>query len=76
MYYLLTQGYIYNKRRYLYSYSELLSKFGGILFQEYVSKGIASSLQQTKEVQRQREFHLVGFEKSKNAFAINSMTHW
>ena len=42
---LLTQGYRYHKlrktfRKFLRSCSELLSKFGTILFQEYVSKGI------------------------------------
>ena len=41
----LTQGYRYHKLRktfgkFLRSYSELLSKFGAISFQEYVSKGI------------------------------------
>ena len=41
----LTQGYIYHKLRKTFgrlfrSYSELLSKFGAISFQEYVSKGI------------------------------------
>ena len=43
---LLTQGYRYHKLRktfgkFLRSYSELLSKFGDILFQEYVFKGIS-----------------------------------
>ena len=43
---LLTQGYRYHKLRktfgkFFRSYSELLSKFGDISFQEYVSKGIA-----------------------------------
>ena len=43
---LLTQGYRYHKLRktfgkFFRSYSELLSKFGAISFQEYVSKGIA-----------------------------------
>ena len=42
---LLTQGYRYHKLRktfgkFFRSYSELLSKFGAISFQEYVSKGI------------------------------------
>ena len=42
---LLTQGYRYRKLRKTFgklfrSYSELLSKFGAISFQEYVSKGI------------------------------------
>ena len=42
---LLTQGYRYHKLRktfgkFFRSYSELLSKFGDISFQEYVSKGI------------------------------------
>ena len=42
---LLTQGYRYHTLRttfgkFFLSYSELLSKFGAILFQEYVSKGI------------------------------------
>ena len=42
---LLTQGYIYHRLRktfgkFFKSYSELLSKFGAISFQEYVSKGI------------------------------------
>ena len=41
----LTQGYRYLKRRktlgkFLRSYSKLLSKFGAISFQEYVSKGL------------------------------------
>ena len=41
----LTYGYIYHKLRktfgkFFRSYSELLSKFGAILFQEYVSTGI------------------------------------
>ena len=43
---LLTQGYRYHKLRktsgkFLRSYSELLSKFGYISFQEYLSKGIS-----------------------------------
>ena len=43
---LLTQGYRYHKLRktfgkFLRSYSELLSKFGAISFQEYVFKGIS-----------------------------------
>ena len=43
---LLTQGYRYDKLRKIFgklfrSYSELLSKFGDIYFQEYVSKGIS-----------------------------------
>ena len=43
---LLTQGYRYHKLRKTFrkcfrSYSELLSKFGDISFQEYVSKGIS-----------------------------------
>ena len=43
---LLTQGYRYHKLRktfgkFFRSYSELLSKFGAIPFQEYVSKGIS-----------------------------------
>ena len=43
---LLTQGYRYHKLRktfgkFFKSYSELLSKFGDISFQEYVSKGIS-----------------------------------
>ena len=43
---LLTQGYRYHKLRktfgkFLRSYSELLSKFGDISFQEYVFKGIS-----------------------------------
>ena len=43
---LLTQGYRYNKFRktfgkFFRSYSQLLSKFGDISFQEYVSKGIS-----------------------------------
>ena len=42
---LLTHGYRYHKLRktfgkFFMSYSELLSKFGAISFQEYVSKGI------------------------------------
>ena len=42
---LLTPGYIYHKLRKIFgkffrSYSELLSKFGEIPFQEYVSEGI------------------------------------
>ena len=42
---LLTQGYRYHKLRKTFgkisrSYSELLSKFGALSFQEYVSKGI------------------------------------
>ena len=43
---LLTQGYRYHKLRktfgkFFRSYSELLSKFGDISFQEYLSKGIS-----------------------------------
>ena len=43
---LLTQGYRYHKLRktfgkFFRSYSQLLSKFGDISFQEYVSKGIS-----------------------------------
>ena len=43
---LLTQGYRYHKLRkrfgkFFSSYSQLLSKFGDISFQEYVSKGIS-----------------------------------
>ena len=72
---LLTQGYRYHKLRktfgkFFRSYSELLSKFGNIPFQEYffkrnLSPGVLrrSSLQ-TKESQRHTEFHLVGFENS------------
>ena len=46
---LLTQGYRYQKLRkiigkFLRSYSELLSKFGEIYFQEYVSEGISHSV--------------------------------
>ena len=46
---LLTQGYRYHKLRktfgkFIRSYSELLSKFGAISFQEYVSKGITHSV--------------------------------
>ena len=75
---LLTQGYRYHKLRktfgkFFRSYSELLSKFGDISFQEYVSKGISHPVfygdvhcsLQTKEGQRHTEFHLVGFENSK-----------
>ena len=54
--------------KFLRSYSELMSKFGDISFQElYVKTGLLwwSSLQ-TKEVQRRTEFHLVGFEKSQS----------
>ena len=41
----MTQGYIYHKPRktfgkFLISYSELLSKFGAISFQDYLSQGI------------------------------------
>ena len=72
---LLTQGYSYHKLRktfgkFFRSYSELLSKFGDISFQEYLSKGIShpvvydeSSLQ-AKEDQRHTKFLLVGFENS------------
>ena len=43
---LLTQGYRYHKlrktfKKFIRSYSELLSKFGDISFQEYMSKGIS-----------------------------------
>ena len=39
---LLTQGYRYHKlRKFFRSYSDLLSKFGDISFQEYLSKGIS-----------------------------------
>ena len=43
---LLTQGYRYHKRqkkfgKFFRSYSELLSKFGDISFQVYLSKGIS-----------------------------------
>ena len=46
---LLTQGYRYHKLRktfgkFFRSYSELLSKFGDISFQEYLSKGISHPL--------------------------------
>ena len=46
---LLTQGYRYHKLRktfgkFFKSYSELLSKFGDISFQEYVSKGFSHSV--------------------------------
>ena len=45
----LTQGYRYHKLwktfgKFFRSYSELLSKFGAISFQEYVSKGITYSV--------------------------------
>ena len=45
----MTQGYRYHKLRktfgkFFRSYSELLSKFGAISFQEYVSKGITHPL--------------------------------
>ena len=69
---LLTQGYRYHKlrktfRKIFRSYSELLSKFCAISFQEYVSKGITHPVfygLQTKEGQRQYEFNLVGLENS------------
>ena len=72
---LLTQGYRYHKLRktfgkFFRSYSELLSKFGEISFQDYVSQGIAHpcllrwSCLQTSEGQRRSEFHLVGLENS------------
>ena len=51
------------------SYSELLSEFGDIPFQEYVSKGISQPvfygnlLYKLRRV-KDTEFHLVGFENS------------
>ena len=67
---LLTQGYRYHKLRKTFgklfrSYSELLSKFGDISFQEYLSKGSSPRyFTVTKEGRRQTQFHLVGFENS------------
>ena len=68
---LLTQGYRYLKLRKTFgkcfrSYSELLSKFGAISFQEYVSKGIThlvfygDLVYKLREGHRRIEFHLVG----------------
>ena len=70
---LLTQGYIYHKLRrtfgkFFMSYSERLSKFGAISFQEYVSKGITHPVFYGDFVYQLRrvkgEFHLVGLENS------------
>ena len=72
---LLTQGYRYHKLRKTFGkffrpYSELLSKFGAIPFQEYISKKNHSPgllrwyCLQTKEDQKRNEFHLVGHENS------------
>ena len=72
---LLTQGYRYHKLRktfgkFFRSYSELLSKFADISFQEYASKGISHPVfysdlvYKTKEGQSHTELHLVGFENS------------
>ena len=68
---LLTQGYRYLKLRktfgkFFRSYSDLLSKFCDISFQEYLFKGISHPVfygdlvLQTKEGQRHTEFHLAG----------------
>ena len=68
-------GYRYHKLRktfgkFFRSYSELLSKFGAISFQEYVSKRnhppglLRWSCLQTKEGQKRIEVHLVGLENS------------
>ena len=57
-------------KKFFRSYSKLLSKFGDISFQEYVSKGISHPVfygdlvLQTKESKRHTKFHLVGFENS------------
>ena len=69
---LLTQGYRYHKLRKTYgkffcSYSELLSKFGDISFQDYVSQGISHPVfygDIVYKLRRVKEFHLVGLENS------------
>ena len=71
---LLTQGYRYHRHRktfekFFRSYSELLSSFGDISFQEYVFKGIFHLVFYGDLVYKLRrvkdsEFHLVGFENS------------
>ena len=72
---MLTQGYGYHKLRktfgkLLRSYSERLSKFGDISFQEHLSKGISHQdfyddlVYKQMKGQRQPEFHLVGIENS------------
>ena len=71
---LLTQGYRYHKLRKTFgksfrSCSELLSEFGDISFQEYVSKGISHQVFYGDLIDKLRrvkhtEFHLVGFENS------------
>ena len=70
---LLTQSYIYHKLgktfgKFFRSYSDLLSSFGELSFQEYQKESTGllwwSSLQ-TKEGQRRSEFRLVGFLNSK-----------
>ena len=72
---LLTQGYRYHKLRktfgkFFRSYSELLSKFGDISFQEYVFKGISHPVfygdlvYKLRRVKDTPNFNLVGFENS------------
>ena len=71
---LLTQSYRYHKLRktfgkFFRSYSELLSNFGAILFQEYVSKGIAHPALYGDFVLKLRRikgeaYHFVGLENS------------
>ena len=79
---LLSHGYIYHKLRktfgkFFMSYSELLSKFGAISFQEYVSKGITHPVfygdlvYKTKEGQRRSEFYLVGLENSQTPSTLS-----
>ena len=69
---MLTQGYIYHKRRkafgkFFMSYSELLFIFGAISFQEFASTGITHLVfygDLVYTLRRVSEFHLAGFENS------------
>ena len=68
---LLTQGYINHILRktltkFFRSYTEILSKFGDISFQKYVSKGISLRGDLVYKLRRAKDtkFHIVGFENS------------
>ena len=83
---LLTQGYRYHKLRktfgkFFRSYSDLLSKFGEISFQEYVTEGISHPVfygdlvYKLRRVRCEANFVSSG-SKIVFAFDVESMTHW
>ena len=86
---LLTQGYIYHKLRktfgkFFRSYSELLSKFGEISFQDYESQGITHPVfygdlvYKLRRVKGRSEFHLVGLENNEtpSTSSVWHSDHW